>query len=314
MNGSHVVAVDVGGTNVRLGMIREDGEVIRRRRTKIPEATGASMLYQALSDRILAFMASNGNLPAPKGVALGFAGPTDSSAGYVYCAPNVGGLVDLSLGRSLQRLLGLPVLVANDANCAALGEFWCGAGMGARSLFMFTLGTGVGGSLVIGGDIWEGEWGIAGEIGHTVIDAGGPKCNCGKRGCLEALASGTAIVRDYIRRAGIRSPGKRKAITAKAVFERAKQGDGIAKKVVADAARALGIGIANVFNLINPELILIGGGISRAGATLIKPAAAHARELVFPPLKHNLKVRKARLGDDAGLLGAAYLAFRRAGW
>ena len=156
MNGSHVVAVDVGGTNVRLGMIREDGQVIRRRRTKIPDATGDSMLYQALSGRILAFMASNGNLPAPKGVALGFAGPTDSSAGYVYCAPNVGGLVDLPLGRSLQRLLGLPVLVANDANCAAMGEFWCGAGMGARSLFMFTLGTGVGGSLVIGGDIWEG--------------------------------------------------------------------------------------------------------------------------------------------------------------
>ena len=257
MNGSHVLAVDLGGTNVRLGMISEGGNVIRRRRTRIQEASSDAILYQALGERIRAFIASNGDLPAPKGIALGFAGPTNSSAGYVYCAPNVGALVDLPLGRSLEEMLGMPVLVANDANCAALGEYWRGAGLGARSLFLFTLGTGVGGSLVIGGEVWEGEWGIAGEIGHTIIDLDGPRCKCGKQGCLEALASGTAIVQEYIRRSGIRSPKKQEAITAKAVFERAKQGDRIGRKVVADAARALGIGIANVFNLINPELILI---------------------------------------------------------
>jgi len=310
MRKGQVLAVDLGGTNVRLGMVTRDGRILRRRRTRIPAAADKQTLYDALTGRIREFMSAGARGSAPGAVAVGFAGPTHSSTGTIYIAPNVGGLSDIRLGEELKSRLGLPVVVANDANCAALGEFFYGAGVGSKSLFMFTLGTGVGGGLVIDGRIWEGAWGIAGEIGHTIVAADGPRCNCGERGCLEALASGSAVIRDYIRKSRIKSDAGRKAITAKLVFDRAKHGDRIAARVVADAAKALGMGISNVFHLVNPEVIVIGGGVSRAGGRLIRPATACAREHVFPPLRDKLKVRKARLGDDGALLGAARLAFQ----
>ena len=311
MRKGQVLAVDLGGTNVRLGMVSGDGRILRRSRTKIPAAAGNEDLYESLAGRINEFISRGGRGDAPGAVAVGFAGPTRSADGYVYTAPNVGQLEDIRLAEELKSRLGLPVIVANDANCAALGESLYGAGMGSTSLFMFTLGTGVGGGFVIGGEIWEGAWGIAGEIGHTIIAENGPMCNCGRRGCLEALASGSAVIRDYIRMSRVRSETERKAVTAKVVFDKAKKGDRIAGRVVADAARALGIGIANVFHLVNPEIIVIGGGVSRAGTSLIKPATAHAREYVFSPLRDSLKVRKATLGDDGAILGAAHLAFKR---
>jgi glucokinase len=309
MRKGQVLAVDLGGTNVRLGMVTRDGRIIRRKRTRIPAAADKESLYDALAGRISQFRSAGPRGSAPMAVAVGFAGPTHSSAGYIYLAPNVGKLNDINLGGELESRLGLPVIVANDANCAALGEFCYGAGVGSGSLFMFTLGTGVGGSFVIDGEIWEGAWGIAGEIGHTIVATDGPRCNCGRRGCLEALASGSAIIRDYIQKSRISSEARAKAVTAKFVFDRARRGDRIANRVVADAARALGIGIANVFHLINPEIVVIGGGVSRAGSSLIKPATAHAKEYIFPPLRNKLKVRRAKLGDDGALLGAARHAF-----
>jgi glucokinase len=201
------------------------------------------------------------------------------------------------------------VIVANDADCAGLGEYWRGAGRDASSLFLFTLGTGMGGAMVIEGGLWEGSAGIAGEIGHTVVDIDGPKCACGRRGCLEALVSATAIIREYRKRKRAKPDVAR--ITAKSVFRMARQGDRAAKLVVAEAARALGIGIANVYLLLNPELILIGGGVARAGASLIRPAVTHARAEIFPELRDRLKVKRAGLGDDAALIGAAYLAYQR---
>jgi glucokinase len=324
MRKGQVLAVDLGGTNVRLGMVTRDGRILRRRRTRIPVPADRESLYEALAGRIGEFIqggevgvrggARGGARDGvPWAVAVGFAGPTHSAAGHIYTAPNVGGLSNIRLGEELKSRLGLPVVVANDANCAALGEFFHGAGVGSKSLFMFTLGTGVGGGFVIDGKIWEGAWGIAGEIGHTIVAADGPRCNCGNRGCLEALASGSAVVRDYIGKSRIRSEAGRKAVTAKFVFDKAKHGDRIAARVVADAAKALGVGIANVFHLVNPEVIVIGGGVSRAGGRLIRPATECAREHVFSPLRDKLKVRKAKLGDDGGLLGAARLAYTTLG-
>ena len=308
MRRGRVLAVDLGGTNVRLGVVDRDGRILRRKRTRIPVATRKEVLFDSLAGRIREFIEAGARGSAPGSVAVGFAGPTHSASGYVYTSPNVGQLRDIRLAEALESRLGLAVVVANDANCAALGEYHYGAGAGSKSLFMFTLGTGVGGAFVIDGRIWEGEWGIAGEIGHTTVAMDGPRCNCGNRGCLEALASGSAVIREYIKKSRIRSQAGRKAVTAKLVFDRAKLGDRTAARVVSDAARALGVGISNVFHLLNPEIILIGGGVSRAGGRLITPATACAREHVFAPLRGKLKVRKARLGDDAALLGAARLA------
>ena len=264
-------------------------------------------LYGGLAHIIGSFLGSIGGGFRPQGVAIGFAGLTRASDGHVYFAPNIGGLAGLEVGRSVGDAIGLPVIVANDANCAALGEYWCGAGRGAQSLFMFTLGTGIGGGFVIDGALWEGSDGIAGEIGHTVVDLGGPDCACGKSGCLEALGSGSAIIREYAARRRLRSGSK--GLTAKAVIDRAKRGDSVARAVIAGAAAALGVGIANVFNLLNPEVIVVGGGVSRAGRILLGPAIACARGLVPESLRGRLSVKRGRLGDDAGLVGAAYLAF-----
>jgi glucokinase len=203
----------------------------------------------------------------------------------------------------------MQVHVENDANCAALGEFWRGAGRGAGSIFMFTVGTGIGGACVVDGCVWEGSNGIAGEIGHHIVAVNGPKCACGNKGCLEAMASGTAIVRDYLRLAGPGSKDKRGSVTARTVVQRARRGEPAARSAMLRAADALGVGIANVFNIVNPEVIIIGGGVSRAGSLFVRPAVERARQLVYPRFRKLLKVRRASLGDDAGLIGAAYAAY-----
>jgi len=310
MRRGHVVCMDLGGTNVRLGIVNARGVVLRRRRLRMEAFRRKEDLLKSLGESLAAFVASNKDLGRPRAAALGFAGPTKSGAGLVYYAPNVGCFSNIEVASYLKRVLALPVVVENDANCAALGEFWHGAGRGAGSLFVFTVGTGIGGSFIVGGDVWRGEDGIAGEVGHTVVAMGGPRCSCGTRGCLEALVSATAIVRGYC------GPGRRGAckagtgLTAKMVFDRARQGDRRAQRVVTASGRALGVGIANVFHLLNPELILIGGGVSRAGSMLLDPAIDEARSMIFPPLRARLKVKRTALGDDAGLLGAAYLGFK----
>jgi glucokinase len=299
-----VIAVDLGGTNLRLGAVSASGRVLLRDRTKMGSYRSKRDLLDGLGVCIEDFIPRAAALGRLTAVSLGFAGYTDSARGLIYFAPNVGCLSNIDAGPYLEKRLGIPVLVENDANCAALGEYYMGAGRGAESLFMFTLGTGVGGGFIQGGRIWRGALGIAGEIGHTVIKAGGPRCSCGNRGCLEAFASATAIAKEYRRLKKAR--GK---LSAREITGLARQGDRSAIRALEYAATGLGVGIANVFNLLNPDLILVGGGVSRAGAILLGPAVKEARRLVFPPLSPRLKVKRAKLGDDAALVGAARSAF-----
>jgi glucokinase len=303
-----VVSVDLGGTNIRLGLVDARGKVLRRRRVPMFGAVRKQALLRALGDVIASFLDANSDLPSPTSACVGFAGPTKASEGYVYFAPNIRKMSNLEVGSYLEGVLGMRVRVENDANCAALGEYWYGAGKDASSLFLFTLGTGVGGSFVIDGKLWQGYDGIAGEVGHTVIDIKGPRCACGQRGCLETLVSATAMIKDYQKRKRLKTGSRMQAITAKMIADKAKQGDRIAGAVTRRAADALGVGIANVFHLYNPELILVGGGVSRAGSILLTPAISRARAAIFPQLRRRLKVRRTRLGDDAALIGAAYLA------
>jgi len=305
MRSECVAAMDLGGTNVRLGIVDSRGRVLRRRRVRMARLAAKEELYAWLGGLLADFIAAGREAPRLRCAAVGFAGYGKPQAGTVYYAPNVGGFTDLDLGRQLERRLGLRVVIENDANCAALGEYWRGAGRGSSSLFIFTLGTGVGGGFVVDGKVWHGEDGIAGEVGHTIVMAGGPRCSCGRSGCLEALVSATALIRDYAEAAGGRKAAR--ATTAKAVVALAKAGDRTARAVVERSARALGIGIANVFHLLNPEVILVGGGVSRAGSILLGPAVVEARSLVIPQLRKRLVVKRTVLGDDAGILGAAYV-------
>ena len=308
-----MISVDLGGTNIRLGAVNAAGEVLLRDRAEMGTyRRGRDLLYD-LRAGIERFRAGAGALGRLRAVSIGFAGYTDSARGLIYFAPNVGGLRNIRVKQYLLKHLDIPVFVENDANCAALGEYYKGAGRGAGSLFVFTLGTGVGGGFVVNGEIWHGASGTAGEIGHTIVMAGGPRCKCGNRGCLEAFASATAIVKEYRRRrrrrggrGGAMGAGK---VTARQVADLARRGDRAALGALNYAARGLGMGIANIFNLLNPDLILIGGGVSRAGSILLGPAIEEARSIVFPQLAPRLKVKRATLGDDAALIGAARLAF-----
>ncbi len=307
-----VLAVDLGGTNLRFGAVDSRGRIVLRASAKMGTYRRKSDLLGDLAGAIDGFMAEAAALGRPRAVGLGFAGCTDSSRGLIYFAPNVGGFKNIGAGPYLERRLGVPVFVENDANCAAVGEHWKGAGRGARSLFMFTLGTGVGGGVVMDGRIWRGAAGTAGEVGHTIVMAGGPRCSCGNRGCLEAFASATAIVKEYrrLKRAkGRAAPAGR--VTARQITGLARRGDKAAVAAVGYAARGLGMGIANIFNLLNPEVIIVGGGVSRAGRVLLGPAVREARGILFPQLARFLRVKRATLGDDAALIGAARLVFPR---
>jgi glucokinase len=328
MKAGVVIAVDLGGTNLRLGAIDAAGRVLVRARARMGPHRRKRTLLEEICSRIRHFEREARACGRIEAVSLGFAGYTDAERGLIYFAPNLGGLGNIDVGPYLGKRLELPVFVDNDANCAAIGEYFKGAGRSVHSLFVFTLGTGVGGGFVVKGDIWRGAHGTAGEIGHTIVMAGGPRCTCGNRGCLEAFTSATAIVREYRRRkrgrgAGVRvkpagKAGRGKAgvlgatageLTARRVADLARHGDRAALGALDYAAKGLGIGIANIFNLLDPELILIGGGVSRAGSVLLKPAIQEARSIIYPPLAPRLRVKRAALGDDAALIGAARLAF-----
>ena len=311
------VGVDIGGTKLAAGLVGADGSVLDR----VRHATPADDL-QELTDRIVSVIEDLrsrhhvGDVP----VGIGIAGLVDRS-GVVRYAPNLP-LRDHPIGKEVGSRLWGPVTVENDANAAAWGEYRAGAGRDAQdSLVMLTLGTGVGGGLVLEDRLVRGATGMAGELGHIAVLEGGPLCPCGARGCLEAMSSGTALARNA--REAI-ADGRIRAGTAlaeldpaeidgKAVTVAAFAGDAEAVRILATAGRWLGVGIASLIAAFDPEIVVLGGGAMQAGALLLEPARQAAAERLLgrgyrdlPPIVH------AGLADDAGLVGAALLAMASA--
>lgn len=234
------------------------------------------------------------------GVGVSVPGPLDAQRGVICFSPNLGWR-EFPLARELSARLNLPVVLDDDANCGALGEHWLGSGRGARDFVYIVVGTGIGGGLVLNGRLYRGAGGGAGEIGHTTILPEGPLCSCGNRGCLEALAAGPAWVR-RARELGAMYKSAREVIAA------ARQGEERAQQVLTEAGRFLGIGLANVVNMLNPERIALGGGVALdAGELLLAPACAEMERHAFASLAAKVRVTLAALGDDAGLIGAARL-------
>ena len=234
-------------------------------------------------------------------------------------SPNLPGWRDVPLRDMVRERYGVDAFLVNDASAAALGEHRFGAGRGVSHLVLLTLGTGIGGGIIINGEMYGGACGSAGEIGHMVIDVNGPECACGNRGCLEALASGTAVARDAIRRIrqGEKSSlvemvgGKIEDITAEKVGAAARNGDSLALDVLAQAANYLGVGMANLVNIFNPEMIVLGGGMAKLGDLLIDPARRVVAEKAFPISAQAVRIVTAQLGDEAGVYGAAVFAFEQ---
>jgi glucokinase len=312
----YVVGIDLGGTKVYTALADSRGRLLAETRVKIGEARDPDDVISLIADtfhEVIRLAPVAGVIP--EAVGIGSPGPLDPAAGVVYSSPNLGWR-DVPLGRKLEDTLGIPVLVENDANLAALGEYAFGAGRGARHMVYVTVSTGIGGGLILDGRIYRGISGGAGEVGHMVLEPDGPLCGCSRRGCLEALASGTAMANRARELAAAgrggailsRAGGNPAGITAVEVAGAAAAGDAEAAAIISGAGKYLGMGMANVINLLNPERLVLGGGAMDAGGTLWDSMKKELSARTMRPALDNVSVVRAGLGGKSGLMGAVLLA------
>ncbi|GAF66264.1 aspartate ammonia-lyase [Bacillus sp. TS-2] len=316
MSNKWLVGVDIGGTTIKIAFVSETGELIKN--WEIPTNTSDKGVFitkeiaDSIDTEVRQLQETKEKLLA---IGLGAPGFIEMETGFIYEAVNIG-WKNYHLKKDLETITQLPVIIDNDANVAALGEMWKGAGDGAKDLLCVTLGTGVGGGVISNGQIIHGENGMGGEIGHiTSIVEGGAPCNCGRTGCIETIASATGIMR--IAQEGLlHHPESRLqaiairegVLTAKDVFEAALLGDVYAEQIVEKVTFHLGLVIASIANTINPKVIVIGGGVSKAGEQLLKPLRTHFNRFTLKRVSEAADFRIATLGNDAGVIGAAWLA------
>ena len=311
-----IAGVDIGGTNLRAGMVPFAGgepEAVMTGPTRAEE--GAGRVVDRVTRMIRASMEAVGAADGEGGVAgvgVGVPGPLDRERRTVIETPNLGWR-EVPLHDMVARRLGLPVEVDNDGNCAAYGEWWVGAGRGAARLIGLTIGTGIGGGIVLDGEVYRGASGAAGEMGHMSVHFAGRRCACGSRGCIEAYASGPAIARRAAE--GIGTAGDTvlaslvaedpRRLTAEAVCEAAAAGDDYASRVLKETAGILAVAVANLIHLFNPDMVVIGGGVAAAGDLLFDPLRAGVRRKAFRQAAGKCRIVPADLPDTAGVIGAA---------
>jgi len=320
---SPVLAIDIGGTKILAAIISQDGRMLAKERFPTMSDEG----LQAVIDRIFA---SIDHLRSRKdiqplqlqGIGIAAAGTIDLEKGIINESPNLPGWIDVPLRDTIQERYGINAFLVNDASAAALGEHRFGAGRGTRNMVLLTLGTGIGGGIIIDGELYIGTGGGAGELGHMTIDFNGVRCSCGTTGCLEELAAGRAVSREAIERinSGEKSSlvgmvgGKIEEITSETVAMAARSGDALALEVINLIAFHLGVGLGNIINIFNPEMIVLGGGMADMDELLLAPARKVACERAFPTLVQAVRIVKAELGNEAGVYGAAAFAFGQQAW
>ena len=308
-----VLGVDLGGTKIATALANAQGEILARGYSPTSAQAGSSAVISTILATIEKILSSNKlDLSRVLGIGIAAAGIIDSDNGKVIFSPNLPGWHEVPLREAVEQRLSIPVYLGNDANLAALGEWRFGLKKKVANLIYITGGTGIGGGIIIDGKLYTGCRGAAGEIGHMTIDINGPRCNCGSTGCWEALASGTALATEAVRQISQGAntsivalvDGDMSKIDAKVISEAAKQGDELAKELISRLGYYLGVGLANVVNIFNPELILIGGGIAKMGGLLLKPAIKVVKERAFSTSATSAEIKPALLGDDSGVLGA----------
>jgi glucokinase len=294
---------DLGGTQLKYGVVDVEGRLVLK--GKIPSPGSMKELLAAVEEIWLLLKAdSPGRVLA---CGFGFAGFFSLKDQKILHSPNYPSLNNFDLVPALRRFIDVPFRIDNDANMAAYGEFRHGAGRGTQSLVLLTVGTGIGSGIILGGELWQGKCGFAGELGHITVNPEGDLCKCGSRGCLETEASAPKIVRNYLALTGTSAPA-----TSRDVYLLAKKGDKAALESFVRCAYYLGIGLGIVINFLNPEKILIGGGVVSAGKYLLAPAIEEARRRSHRVSFACCRIEKATLGNDAGLIGAAAWARARA--
>jgi glucokinase len=314
----YIVGVDLGGTSINVGVVPFDGGTVLGMRSLPTEPQRGP---KAVVDRMVGMIQDavrdsrhEANLPEEAfiGIGLGSPGPLDRRTGTVLDTPNLGWR-NFPLRDLIANAAGLDTVLDNDANAATLGEWWMGAAREADPVVGVTLGTGIGGGIVLGGRVFHGTSDVAGEIGHMTIDSTGRKCNCGNYGCLEAYASGPAIAARAVEGLETGSSsllpdmvgGELDRITAETVYEAIVAGDVYAADVMRETAKFLGTGLANLINVLNPEMIVISGGVTRAGDHLFQPLRAEVRRRAFSHAAESCRIVSTELGGMAGVIGAA---------
>jgi glucokinase len=316
-----MLGIDLGGTDCKIGLVDRTGRVLAKGKFPTRAELGPDGVLENIANEARKFLRDKANYAQPGGVGMGVPGPMSSRHGIVYEAPNLPGWTNVPVAAKVSAHLGQPVVLCNDANAAAWGEFWGGApqrDVGVSSMIFYTLGTGVGGGIILNGQLLEGPDDTAGELGHMVIDTrpDAPLCGCGNRGCLEAIASASAVKRRVLE---LQAAGNTGLIQipnggdfgARIVYEAAEKGCPIAKSIFHEVGEALGVAIANMINALNPEMIVLGGAMAGAGHHILDPLRARAKANSFAKPFSRVRIEPARLGADAGIVGAAGMAFRR---
>jgi glucokinase len=297
------IGIDLGGTNLRVALVTSEGDVIRKEKEPTP-----GKILDSLILAIENFFSGD-----VVGIGLGVAGLIDRKNGAILISPNIPVLKGVNLVREIKERFDVPIFIENDANAAALGEKWTGAGKEFSDSVLFTLGTGIGGGVIKDKRLLD----VAAEVGHMTVYAGGEKCFCGNSGCLETYASARAIVSKVIAalEKGRESlllklhEGGPYKLTGEDIYRMALEGDGLAREVLKEAGRYLGIGMANIINILSPQAIILAGGLTGAWDIYVQEAISEASKRAFHELFEKVKIRRSLLGDDAGVIGSAGLVF-----
>ena len=315
-----VLGIDLGGTKILTAVVDAKGTMLSRDHSVTPAGKGHEAVVQAILEStgraLKQAHISSSDLVA---VGIGAPGLSNPKTGVIYTSPNLPGWHDVPLKDLLFEELGRPAYLINDANAAAVGELHYGAGKGARNFIYITVSTGIGGGIIIDGEVYAGSTGTAGELGHMVIDDNGPLCHCGNTGCWEILASGTALAaeaRRIIERGAEtaileHAGGNINNVNAEAIHAAALAGDELANRLIARNAYYLGVGLANLINIFNPEVIVIGGGLSNIGDMLLLPAYEEAGRRAFKQSYQATRFARAELGRNSGVIGAAAFALEQ---
>lgn len=314
---SLTLGIDLGGTKILTAVVDGDGNMLSRDHTITPAEKGPEAVIRAMQesvDRSLGEISLGAD--RIQAVGIGAPGPSNPDAGIVYTSPNLPGWKDVPLVSLFEKEFKKKIFLINDANAAAWAEFRFGAAQGMRHVVYITVSTGIGGGIIVDGKLYTGAIGTGGEVGHMTISDQGPPCNCGNIGCWETLASGTALAREARQR--IRdgaetaileyAAGDIEQVDAKSIQSAAEKDDSVAKELIARTGYYFGVGLANLLNLFNPEMIVIGGGLANLGDRLLAPAFRTARERAYDIAYAAVKFAAAELGRDSGVIGAAAFA------
>ena len=315
------IGVDVGGTNITAGVVDASAQVISRKRVRSHSGRPPHEVISAILKATTAALSAAGlEREAVAGVGVGFAGHVNGAQGIVLTSSNLPAWDNHPLRDLLHQQLGIPVILENDANCAAWAEYCYGAGRGSRHMCYLTISTGFGAGIIIDGKLYTGATGSAGEIGHVVVEPNGPPCTCGKRGCAMSYACGLAISRMACERLergeqtllrDLCGPTPER-VSGEVVAEAARRGDTVAVELLTTAGYYFGISLSTIVQLLNPDRIVIGGGLMRTGSMIMEPALKAMNENIHPVLKDSAEIVPSELDADAGMLGAAAIVWETA--